>query len=239
MNPPRKDTTIRGASVLIADDMNFHRHINKQVLKRMGAIVHEATDGTHALKMLQSTHYDIVIMDIHMPVLSGIEVVKSIRATANHILPKFIALSAHATPKMEATCLEIGFDHFIEKPLSPKKLENLLGYTIEVTSTAPLTIDNSLLNYLADNDPNAIAALELRCRMSFIQEIEQLELLLQGTDLLAIHASIHKLKGLTGLKKDRKLSDLLGLITSSITVTPAKHCPSSLCQQMRQHIEQA
>lgn len=239
MNPPKKDTTIRGQIVLIADDMNFHRHINKQVLQRMGATVHEATDGTHALKMLQTTHYDIVIMDIHMPGLSGIEVVKSILETASHSLPKFIALSAHATSRMKASCLEAGFDHFIEKPLSPKKLENLLGCTVEPTTIPPLPIDNSLLNYLADNDPNAIAALELRCRSSFIKEIEQLEHLIQGTDLLAIHASIHKLKGLTGLKKDRKLSDLLALITSSITVTPPAHCLTSLCQQIRQHIEQS
>ncbi|MFQ3242704.1 MAG: signal transduction histidine kinase/CheY-like chemotaxis protein [Lentimonas sp.] len=228
---------LRGRIVLIADDMEFNRYLNTEVLTRMGATVHEAADGTKALEMLEATHYDLAIMDINMPGLSGIEVAQSVLANNSLLPPKFVALSAHTTSDMQASCLASGFDHFIEKPLSPHKLEALLDCPVETTAKRPAAIDNSLLNYLASNDPTAIAALDARYRTSLTNEIEQLEHALRGKDKQAMLASIHKLQGLTNFKKDSDLSELLSLMTKNIEDHASEQSNTSLCQRMRAHVE--
>ena len=234
----RAKQPLLGRIVLIADDMDFNRYINKEVLTRMGATVHEATDGTSALKMLEATHYDLAIMDINMPGLNGIEVAQSVLANNSLLPPKFVALSAHTTSNMQTSCLAAGFEHFIEKPLSPNKLEVLLDCPIETTGKHPTAIDNSLLNYLAGNDPAAIAALDVRYRTSLINEIEQLERTVVGNAKQPMLDSIHKLKGLTNFKKDSALTELLDLMTQNIEDNASEQSNTSLCQQMRAHVEQ-
>jgi signal transduction histidine kinase/DNA-binding NarL/FixJ family response regulator len=228
-----------GRHVLIADDMDFNRYINKVILQKMGATVHEATDGIGAQLALETMYFDIAILDINMPGLSGIEVVQKILAHDTPLQPVFVALSAHATPEMQAACLVAGFAHFIKKPLDQKKLESLIDQPIESPPPARSALDNSLLNYLAENDPSAVAALENRYRASLIEEVESLQQSIKSYDQYAQGQTIHKLKGLTSFKKDTALLDLLNLMKQYLEVDAPIKRRLSLCEQMKAHIEQS
>ena len=230
---------LRGRQVLIADDMDFNRYINTAVLEKMGATVHEATDGTTALRALETMHFDLAVLDINMPELNGIEVVQEVLSNSALLPPKFVALSAHTTSEMQAACLASGFDHFIEKPLDPSKLEGLLEDSAERPPAAHATLDNSLLDYLAGNDPIAAAALEARYRASLIKGFEHLQQTLESDDREAKESAIHKLQGLTNLKKDTVLSELLGQLNQLIAADASVANCTTLCQQIRAHIEPA
>ena len=93
--------------------MDFNRYINKALLQQMGATVHEATDGIGAQLALETMYFDFAILDINMPGFSGIEVVQKVLAYDKPLQPEFVALSAHATPEMQAACLAAGFGRFI------------------------------------------------------------------------------------------------------------------------------
>ena len=229
---------LRGRLVLIADDMHFNRYLNKEVLTRMGATVHEATDGTQALERLQASHYDFAIMDINMPGMSGIEVAQSVLANDSLLPPKFVALSAHTNSEMQAACLDAGFEHFVEKPLSPEKLERLLDCPIEQPPKRSTASDNSLLNYLAKDDPEAIQALNARYRSSLLKEIEHLEHTFTTKDPQQIRASVHKLKGLSHFKKDTELAAHLSSLSDALQSDLSEESHRPLCQQLRAHVEQ-
>ena len=227
---------LRGRHVLIADDMDFNRYVNKEVLEKIGATVHEATDGRLALQALESRQFDIAILDINMPEMTGIQVVQSVLSDSAILPPKFVALSAHTTAKMQASCLAAGFDHFIEKPLDPDKLKGLIDTPIESSPTPSTSLDTSLMDYLAQNDPAAVAKLEARYRASFIEELEHLEQTLQGAVKQTQRDSIHKLKGLVNFKKDAVLSGLLSELSGHIEADASMQTCASICQQMRAHI---
>lgn len=228
---------LRGRKVLIADDMDFNRYINKEVLEKLGAEVVETVDGTRALEALGASHFDLAILDINMPGLSGIEVVKAALASSDILPPKFVALSAHATPVMEARCLEAGFDHFIEKPLDPGKLEGLIDTPVQTEKATTPAIDHSLLNYLADNDPAAVAALQARYRESFIKELAHLRHALQGSDPRAKRDVVHKLKGLANFQKNPVVLDLLDSISTGITTGAPIDVFIGFCDQLEAYIK--
>ncbi len=228
-----------GRHVLIADDMDFNRYVNKEVLVRMGATVHEVTDGKQALETLKTRHYDIAILDINMPEMTGIEVVQSVLSDSSIIPPQFAALSAHSTAKMQASCLAAGFDFFIEKPLDSSKLDSLIEAPIESLSEPSVALDSSLLNYLANNDPTAVATLEARYRTSLIDELDDLQKAIRERDTEAQRHALHKLKGLANFKKNIGILELLDTMTQNIDSDSPDDASDALCQELRIQIEQS
>jgi signal transduction histidine kinase/CheY-like chemotaxis protein len=228
-----------GRKVLIADDMDFDRYLGREILEKMGAQVEAVADGTRALETLETTRFDLAILDVNMPGLSGLQVVA--RALSNGAIqpPRFIALSASTTAKMEANCLAAGFDYFIEKPLDPKHFEELIDHKDRAQILSRPSSDNSLLDYLAHNDPKAGAALQARYRESCLAELRQLRQTTQSTDTAALLHSAHKLRGLANLQKNPAFLDLLDRL--STCAAKDKHLAqcSALCDQLEAIIQQS
>jgi CheY-like chemotaxis protein len=236
---PNHDQPLLGRHVLIADDMDFNRYVNKAVLQKMGATVHETSDGKQALIALEAGNFDIAILDINMPEMTGIEVVQSALSDRSILPPKFIALSAHTTAKMQASCLAVGFDHFIEKPLDPTKLEGIIDTPIESESSSEATLDSSLLDYLSGNDPTAAAALEKRYHTSLTDELDQLGQALRESDTEAQRYTIHKLKGLANFKKNAAILNLLDSMAQNIEAEASQEASDTLFQELSIQIEQS
>ncbi|HEY4250309.1 MAG TPA: ATP-binding protein [Roseomonas sp.] len=110
-------------TILVADDNRMNRRVLSTILERAGHQVLLANDGEQALDMLEAGGIDLAILDLNMPVMDGLEVVKMNRFTTlgRKQLP-MIALTADATPEAEARCREGGFDAFLLKPVEPRKL---------------------------------------------------------------------------------------------------------------------
>ena len=103
--------------VLIAEDNPENLDMLRRRLERRGYTIFAAQDGQAAITMTNEIRPDIVLMDVSMPVLSGLEATRAIRAQADVANTPIIALTAHAMDGDRARCLEAGCDAYATKPV--------------------------------------------------------------------------------------------------------------------------
>ena len=224
--------------VLIADDMDFNLDVIKQFLEEQGAEVLEVLDGERALEALKQIDFDLALLDINMPNLGGIEVVKTALSRRDICAPTFVAVTAHANPTIEARCMQAGFDHFIQKPLNFHTIKALLSHARPAEKKATSGVDDSLLNYLARKNGGSMTKLQDRYRAAFSNELDHLHSALQGSEPRAIHESLHKLQGLAYLRKDPVVIDLLKSISTAVTTDEPSAPLIGFCDQLKHYIKQ-
>jgi len=115
----------RKLQVLLAEDQLVNRIVAARMLERLGHLVSTAQDGREALTMMEDETFDVVLMDIQMPVMDGFEAVAAIRD--RHPVPiPLIALTAHAMKGDRERCLAAGFDDYLSKPICSEDLQAIL-----------------------------------------------------------------------------------------------------------------
>lgn len=117
---------ISGKRILIVEDNKVNRVIFTLMLKNLQAIVDEAENGLDALEMIEKNKYDLVLMDIQMPVMDGPSTLANIRKKYADDLP-VIALTAAAFKSEVIQMLNLGFADCITKPIDQKGLQRRLG----------------------------------------------------------------------------------------------------------------
>ena len=122
-------TDLEGLRVLIVDDLATNRHVARMMLESSGCICFEVPDGDDALRALHAGPFDVVIMDIHMNRLDGLETTRLIRASraAFSDIP-IIALTADASAETNAACMGAGTDIFLTKPVAAAELYRALQF---------------------------------------------------------------------------------------------------------------
>jgi CheY-like chemotaxis protein len=113
--------------VLIVDDLVINRFYLKQTLKGLGHQVTEASDGLKAVNLLKDNKFDVVFMDIEMPVMNGFEAILLIRQTAQLSDLKVIAITSHDAALDGHSVAFEKFNGCITKPLSSEKLKKYLS----------------------------------------------------------------------------------------------------------------
>lgn len=103
--------------ILIAEDHPDNREMLTRRLERRGYEVHCAENGAIAVEMAKTCAPDLILMDISMPVMSGIEATRVIRQTPEVEQVKIVALTAHAMESARRECMEAGCDDFATKPV--------------------------------------------------------------------------------------------------------------------------
>jgi len=126
---PRGDDTsvtpdqLEGLNILIVEDIIANQEVVRSLLEPAGCTVSAANNGEEALKLLEGQIFDVVLMDIRMPVLDGIETTEAIRREAGpHQDVPIIALTADASAENNAQCLAAGADVFLTKPVIVSEL---------------------------------------------------------------------------------------------------------------------
>lgn len=112
--------------VLIADDNEANRRVLGKLLLRLGHDVVEAIDGERAVALCAEKRPDVILMDVQMPVLNGLEAAARIRQAGNHNVP-IIALTAHCMHEDRVRCEAAGMTDYLGKPFDPRKLIELLN----------------------------------------------------------------------------------------------------------------
>ncbi|MEI6415011.1 MAG: ATP-binding protein, partial [Pseudomonadota bacterium] len=113
-------TTIRGARILLVDDYDLNREVAQELLERLGFVVVVANHGEQALAALETDDFDVVLMDLQMPVMDGLEATRRIRQDGRfHDLP-VIAMSAAVLARDLAACEEAGMNDHVAKPILPE-----------------------------------------------------------------------------------------------------------------------
>ncbi|HVE53879.1 MAG TPA: response regulator, partial [Ramlibacter sp.] len=122
-------TRLTGGRVLLVEDNEVNQIVAGAFLRKVGLHVDIASDGQSALERLAAGSYDVVLMDMHMPVLDGVATTRIIRGNAAHTHLAVIALTASVLPADRQRCLDAGMNDFIPKPFEPAVIwETLLKW---------------------------------------------------------------------------------------------------------------
>ena len=124
--------------ILLAEDNRINQMVAVGLLKSMGLHTDVVSNGQEALSALQEGHYDLVLMDIQMPVMDGFEATRQIRRQEREAIPPIgtipiIALTAHAMQGDREICLETGMDDYLAKPIKMDSLQEALQRWLPVS----------------------------------------------------------------------------------------------------------
>ena len=122
---PVADRSFKGR-VLVAEDNAINFTVARELLQRFGVEVDHAPDGRIAAHLVQSARYDLVLMDMQMPVMSGLEATQAIRQQGFTDLP-IIGLTANAFASDREACLDAGMSDFVAKPINRAKMAAILA----------------------------------------------------------------------------------------------------------------
>ncbi len=122
-----KPFTGRGRRVLLVEDNEFNQDVARELLEGEGLVVDVAGDGRQALAALEGRTYDLVLMDMQMPVMDGITATRAIRAEPRFAGLPIVAMTANALPAERQACLEAGMNDFVTKPVMPEDLQRALA----------------------------------------------------------------------------------------------------------------
>jgi two-component system sensor histidine kinase/response regulator len=112
-------------NILIAEDNQMNQHVILNILRKMGYLPDLVKNGQEAIEAVNQKDYGIILMDIQMPFIDGLEATQIIRKTLTK-QPVIIALTANAMTNDEETCINAGMNDYIRKPFKPEELMNRL-----------------------------------------------------------------------------------------------------------------
>ena len=206
----------RGAvRILLAEDNITNQQVAVGILKKLGLHADAVANGEEALKALENIPYDLVLMDVQMPVMDGLEATRKIRdplsAVRDHKIP-IIAMTAHAMGGDRERCLEAGMNDYISKPVVPRILAEVLEKWLPKTGrpnarqerakqggpsskTRDIVFDRAgLMSRLMNDEELAIVVID-----GFLEDIPQqikaLKKYLEVNDVVSAERQAHSIKG--------------------------------------------
>lgn len=208
--------------VLLAEDDPINRAVETELLHRVGIDPVLASNGQEAVAQVQSKDFDLVLMDMHMPVLDGLEACQRIRRLPGRAQLPIIALTANVFEEERQRCLAAGMNDFVTKPIDPEALyraivQNLPRLLLSPISTGSVSISPRISADIAwqalpaglknsshiDSrqgfrntgcDPDFYQAMLLRFADEHVGTLPQLKSLIAQDKALAVNL-VHALKG--------------------------------------------
>ncbi|WP_175545356.1 ATP-binding protein [Thalassovita taeanensis] len=116
----------RALRVLLVEDNPTNRFILREMLERDGHEVFEAVDGLEGVTVAQAELFDLILMDINMPIMGGIEATRRIRVSGASMNCRIVALTAHVMDRDAGLYREVGIDDVVPKPISRNNLRRVL-----------------------------------------------------------------------------------------------------------------
>ena len=193
--------------ILLAEDNIVNQEVAQALLAKKGHTVVTVCDGKQAVNMYQNDHFDLILMDVHMPEMDGFEATSEIRAierdSGNHV--PIVALTANAMQGDRDLCIRSGMDAYIAKPINSQELfriiESLvLSPYVDIESQTEKADSRSVIDWAeALENLEGDSALLMRLIGLFIQDSSRIlgdmyEAIING-DGERLHRSAHTLKG--------------------------------------------
>jgi DNA-binding response OmpR family regulator len=117
-------------NILICEDNPLAVKTVSVVLNREGYKTESAHDGNEAMDLLRKNDYDLIVVDIHLPYISGLELVKYLRSDLGKNTPVLV-LTAFSNPRMQIQAKQLGINEYIVKPFNPSDLVSRIRSLVE------------------------------------------------------------------------------------------------------------
>ncbi|MBF0553072.1 MAG: response regulator [Nitrospirae bacterium] len=141
--------------ILLVEDNVTNRVVAREILKKHGYSVIEAEDGAKAVKLLEETMFDLILMDVQMPEMDGFEATRQIKASQATWAIPVIAMTAHALKGDRERCIEAGMDDYITKPVNSGELIEIVKKYTKGHETSETTAHDTRPAGRTDSTPPA------------------------------------------------------------------------------------
>jgi CheY-like chemotaxis protein len=233
--------------VLVVEDNVVNQQVTRRFLERLGCEVTVAENGKRAVESCGQAIYDLVLMDVQMPIMDGLTATREIRRheSPGRRIP-IIALTASAMTDELERCLSAGMDGLLTKPLEPLRLREILDkYSLGTERPAPVALSTlepaasksaapSPVAVRASAQPIDLAALRIIVGddTEFMQElcstfvessskiVDELRRAVETNDRTLVGAMAHKLKGGSGSVCARRVGDLAATLEKAAPSLP-------------------
>jgi PAS domain S-box-containing protein len=194
--------SLKGLRILAVEDNELNRMVLQVILKKCEVVLTIAHNGQEAIDLIQQQEFDLVLMDVQMPIVDGLEATKYIRNELKMIIP-IIGLSANAMREEVEICRQAGMNDYLVKPYSERVLVEIMKkWSTEVMATESTKdgnevaeeLDLSVLKQYVGNDIDALRDVVTGYLKHLPPQLDRLELALVGSDVLALRHELHQLK---------------------------------------------
>jgi signal transduction histidine kinase/CheY-like chemotaxis protein/HPt (histidine-containing phosphotransfer) domain-containing protein len=199
------DTSALSGLVLLADDHDDNRRLTKRLLNALGLDVVTASNGIEAIELFKKHKPALILLDIQMPEMDGIEAFKIIRRKDAKV--PIIALTANAMSHEIEQYLGLGFDDYISKPIVRNRFIQTLAFYLKQTSTPEQS------QRLHDVDLNDLA---LSFKQSFEQEKNAIRIHLASLDYKGLAVTVHRLSGAAAMFNQPEIASVSADIEKAV-----------------------
>lgn len=210
--------------MLVVDDNVINQMVVTHSLAKLGATTEIAGDGEEAIVMFKSNVYDLVLMDIQMPLLDGYDTTKYIRNELNSHIP-IIAMTAFALKGEDEKCIECGMNGYVSKPFTLQSLYTAIDTVFNSTTTVianrhivtngKASVDLSMLYEIAGNDDVYIKTMISTFLENLPVVIKKIEASYAEQDWENVFRSAHYAKSSLSVVKITDVFDWIVIIETS------------------------
>ena len=233
---PSWEIQLDGLKVLLAEDNPTNRLVMTAALQSFGMVVTAVENGKRALDAAEETFFDLVILDISMPVMDGLEAIQHFRQKPNYQDKPIMAFTAYSQQEEKSHFLASGFDAIISKParkasvletvsnlllkrgsVSPSRLD---GQDLDVSPDQTLFDPSLLEGILCDVPPDIQQQLADTCLTDLESNIEKMLAAFEAEDWDSVHRHAHILKGLASTFGLLALAEPIARISDLTRIAP-------------------
>ena len=191
--------------ILLAEDNKTNQKVALAMLQRLGFDADVVENGREVLRAVQQKAYSLILMDVEMPVMDGLEAAQSLRALAEHHPAlrhlAIVAMTAHAIKGFKERCLEAGMNDYLVKPIDPRELAAMVERYLTDTpaaSTAPAIFDVAELRAHTGADDEFLKQLLETFLCDADERLEQFAAAIVVNNHEQLRQIAHSLKGASG-----------------------------------------
>lgn len=221
-----KPVDLAGRRVLLVEDNDINRELMVELLTDLGMVVVCAVNGLEAVGRVKSEPFDVVLMDLQMPIMDGLTATREIRSDARFKKLPIIALTANALVSDRAKSLAAGLNDHLAKPIHPKKMTDTLNYWLHFNDKLSMDVVPPLPAPISDLLPATLPPFDLEIALARVNDnaellyklllmfqeryhnaIAELHRLIAANKIKEAHRLAHMLKGVVGTLAAKALHD--------------------------------
>ncbi|MDH5425167.1 MAG: ATP-binding protein [Gammaproteobacteria bacterium] len=205
--------------ILLAEDNLDNQQLYCLLLENIGAEIKIAANGKEAVEAARNESFDIIFMDMQMPVMDGVEAIRVLRQSGYKGV--IISLTANSMKQDKEACFAAGCNDYITKPVSKEVLYETVYQYLEVTESDHETVKNDSKHYYQDPD---VFDLKIRFISKLPSVYNTIKHAHENKDRDQLKAALHKLKGLAGSFGYPEITNVCLLIEQSLARNDTYQC---------------